>query len=180
MGGPSERGGIGAEGGTFGNQYLATRDVGGRWSATNIDPPSGSFNDLPVFSGFSPDLSVGFVSSAANPPLAPETPGEGYSDLYVKNFGSGVYTSLIHHTPEHRTQLEFGTPGLPGNSFTTATGRRMAYAGSSSNLEHNLFMVDDALTANAVDGGAEENNLYDTSGSSTVLVNVLPNGSTRT
>jgi hypothetical protein len=178
VGGPSERGGIGAEGGGVGNQYVATRDAAGRWEASNVDPPSNDLQDFPVFSGFSPDLSVGFVSSAANPPLAPEAPGEAYEDLYAKNFSSGVYTSLIHSKPEHRAKVEFGSPGLPGNQFAAASGRRVAYAGSSVNLSHDLFMANDTLTSNALDGGVKENNLYDTSNGSTVLVNVLPDGGT--
>ena len=178
VGGPSVRGGIGFEGTKFGNQYLATREGGGEWKAANIDPPSSKLQDLPAFSGFSPDLSVGFVSSAANPPLAPEAPGQEYKDLYVKTFSTGDYTSLIHSKPPNRPAGEFGTAGLPGNNFATASGRRIIYAGGSANLGHNLFMVDDALTNNAIDGGAKANNLYDTSGGSTVLVNILPDGST--
>jgi hypothetical protein len=171
VGGPSEHGGIGAEGTGFGNQYLAMRDAAGHWNAVNIDPPSSNQADLPAFNGFSPDLSVGFVSSAATPPLAPGAPGEGYPDLYSQTFSTGVYRSLIQGAPKYRTATEFGTPGLPGS-------HRVAYAGSSADLAHNLFMVNDALTVNAVDGGAKVNNLYDTSDGSTVLVNVLPDGST--
>jgi hypothetical protein len=177
VGGPSELGGIGAEGSDFGNQYLATRDAAGRWSAVNIDPPSSSRVDLPAFNGFSSDLSVGFVSSAANPPLAPGAPGEGYADLYAKTFSTGVYQPLIKGKPGHRAPGEFGTPEMPG-FYPAGEFTRIAYAGSSADLTHDLFMVNDALTANAVDGGVNVSNLYDTSGNSTVLVNVLPDGST--
>jgi hypothetical protein len=176
VGGPAEQGGIGAEGTNFGNQYLATRDAAGHWKAGNIDPPSNNIQDLPAFNGFSPDLSVGFVSSAANPPLAPGAPGQGYADLYAENFRTGVYESLIQSKPEHRSSGQFGTPGTPG--FSLGGSMRIAYAGSSANLTHDLFMANDALTSNAVDGGVNVNNLYDTSGGSTTLVNVLPDGST--
>ncbi len=177
VGGPPEVGGIGAEGTSFGDQYRATRDAAGRWSAANIDPPSSVQEDLPAFNGFSPDLSVGFVSSAADPPLAPGAPGEGYTDLYAKNFSTGVYQSLIQSKPEHRASGEFGTPGLPGFKLADKS-MRVAYAGSSTSATHELFMANDALTSNAVDGGVSVSNLYDTSGGSTVLVNVLPDGST--
>lgn len=177
VGGPPEVGGIGAEGTNFGDQYRATRDAAGRWSAANIDPPSSVQQDLPAFNGFSPDLSVGFVSSAADPPLAPGAPGEGYTDLYAKTFSTGVYQSLIQSKPVHRAPGEFGTPGLPGFKLADKS-MRIAYAGSSTNATHELFMANDALTSNAVDGGVSVSNLYDTSDGSTVLVNVLPDGGT--
>jgi hypothetical protein len=173
--GPSEHGGIGAEGTNYGNQYLATRDADGRWQASNVDPGSNSRDDLPAFTGFSPDLSVGFLSSAIDPPLAPNAPGENYLDLYEKDFATSTDTSLIHSTPKHRAPLEFGSWGMPGYS---GNSKRLTYAGSSADLDHNLFMANDTLTAEAVDGGVKENNLYDSTAGSTTLVNVLPNGST--
>lgn len=175
IGGPSEHGGIGAEGTNYGNQYLATRNAEGHWQASNVDPGSGFKQDLPAFTGFSPDLSVGFLSSALNPPLAPGAPGEDYVDLYEKDFATSTYTTLIHGKPEHRTVQEFGSAGMPGYS---GNSKRLSYAGSSANLEHNLFTANDTLIANAVDGGVKENNLYDSDGGSTTLVNVLPDGST--
>ena len=173
VGGPSNEVALGRRVPSGGNQYLATRNAGGQWNSANIDPPSSYFDDVPTFVGFSSDFSVGFVSSAADPPLAPETPRNGYEDLYAKNFSSGVYNSLIHSTPKDRTSKEFRTAGTPGNELFDG---RLAYAGSSAELGHNLFMVNDALTPNAVDGGSKVNNLYDTIGGSTTLVNVLPDG----
>jgi hypothetical protein len=132
MGQPSEHGGTGAEGPENGNQYLATRDASGRWSALNVEPPSSSQHDQPVFKGFSPDLSVGFVNSA-NPGLAAGAPGEGYADLYAETLASGVFTPLITTTPAHRDPREFGAPGNPKVSVFA---EELSYAGSSADLGH--------------------------------------------
>jgi hypothetical protein len=170
---PSEKGGIGREGAGYGNQYLATRGSSGKWNAVNIEPASTGFFDVPIFKGFSPDLSVGFVNSKSTTPLAPGAPGEGFNDLYAKTLSTGGYESLITRTPPHRTPAEFGAYGTP-----TVSGSELAYAGSSADLGHELYEANDALTPNAEDGGEEENNLYDFSGGSSTLVNILPDGST--
>jgi hypothetical protein len=173
MADPSEGGGIGREGAGYGNQYLATRDAAGGWNAVNIEPASSNFFDVPTFKGFSADLSVGFVNSKSTTPIASGAPSGGYSVLYAKTLPTGSYDPLITSTPPHRTPAEFGAPGTPGVS-----GEEVAYAGSSADLGHELFMANDTLTPNALDGGEEENNLYDASGDKTTLVNVLPDGST--
>jgi DNA-binding beta-propeller fold protein YncE len=162
MADPSEHGGIGHEGGSFGNQYVAGRVGGNDWSATNVEPSSGEISELPEYEGFSPDLSVGFVNSNAAIPLAEGSPGANFHVLYAKTFSTGSYAALVRSRPPHRTSREFS----------------VAYAGSSADLSHELFMANDTLTANAVDGGAQENNLYDSSDGTTTLVNVLPDGST--
>lgn len=173
MADPSEGGGIGREGAGYGNQYLARRAASGGWDAANIEPPSSNFFDVPVFKGFSPGLSVGFVNSKSTTPLAPGAPSGGYSVLYAKDLSTGSYDPLITSTPPNRPPREFGAPGTP-----SVSGYEVAYAGSSADLGHELFMANDALTPNALDGEEEENNLYDTSGGTTTLVNVLPDGST--
>jgi hypothetical protein len=171
---PSERGGTAYEGGGGGNQYLATRLGDGSWSAANVDPPSGEREDRPVYRGFSTDLSVGFVDSNGASALAEDSPGERFSVLYAKTFSTGSYDALVRTKPEHRTPEEFSSAGL----FTNGETHGVTYAGSSADLDHELFIANDALTANAVDGGAEENNLYDSNGNVTTLVNILPDGST--
>jgi hypothetical protein len=170
---PSEKGGIGREGAGYGNQFLATRDASGGWKAVNIEPASTGFFDVPIFKGFSPDLSVGFVNSKGTTPLAPDALTEGFSDLYAETLSTGSYESLTTTTPPHRTPAEFGAYGTP-----TVSGSELAYAGSSADLGHELYEANDALTPNAEDGGEEENNLYDFSGGSSTLVNVLPDGTT--
>jgi hypothetical protein len=170
---PSEHGGTGHEGNITGNEYLARRTAGGGWSAENVTPSSGEIDDEPVYQGFSPDLSVGFLAANGAQPLAEGAPGEGFSLLYARTFNTGRYAPLITSTPPHRTPEEFGTAGA-----LKFFGHATTYAGASADLSHVLFMANDALTAGALDGGPEANNLYDSSDGTTVLVNVLPDGST--
>ncbi len=174
MGDPSERGGTGSEGPDLGNQYVSRRGADGRWEAENVEPPSSGRENQPAFKGFSPDLTTGFVNSKAE--LSPGAPSGGYNQLYAKDFDTGAYSPLITTTPANRTPSEFG--GAENPVFNDGTAE-LAYGGSSADLAHNLFMANGALTANAVDGGVAENNLYDTSGGTTTLVNVLPDGSTK-
>jgi hypothetical protein len=161
MGDPSERGGIGNEGANGGNQYVARRGEGGTWSVTNVEPSTSSLQESPVYEGFSADLSMGFVNANSETPLVEGAPGERFHVLYARAFSTGSYSPLVRSTPTHRTSEEFS----------------VAYAGSSTDLSHELFMANDTLTANAVNGEGE-NNLYDSSGGTTTLVNVLPDGST--
>jgi hypothetical protein len=174
MGSPSEHGGTGQEGAGLGNQYVARRTASGGWSATDVDPASSDKGDVPVYQGFSSDLSTGFLVSNGLVPLAAGAPGEAFSVLYAHGFSSNSYEALIKTKPPHRSPEEFEAPDNPAPGGV----RQVAYAGSSSDLTHNLFMANDALTANAEDGGPQENNLYDTSAGTTALVNILPDGST--
>ncbi|HEY3946065.1 MAG TPA: hypothetical protein VGL78_12630 [Solirubrobacteraceae bacterium] len=173
IGDPAEHGGVGAEGPDNGNQYLATRDGAGRWSAANVTPPSSGFSDQPVFKGFSADLSLGFVNSRHTPALGSGAPSDGYSNLYAEAMSPGTYAPLITTQPAHQTLEQFGASDTP--NFQK---EEVAYDGSSANLDHELFTANDALTDDARDGGAAENNLYDSSGGTTTLVNVLPDAST--
>jgi hypothetical protein len=173
MGDPSEHGGGGAEGAANGNQYVARRLANGAWSATNVEPPIGNLNTSAIYTGFSPDLSVGFLDWYGASPLAEGAPTGEFSVLYAKTFSTGLYEPLVKTGPPHRAAGQFGAFGVLNHE-----GLSVAYAGSSANLSHELFMANDTLTSNAVDGGVEANNLYDSSEGATTLVNVLPNGST--
>ncbi len=85
----------------------------------------------------------------------------GYANLYVDTSGGTGYRPLLTTTP-HRVPGEFS----------------INYGGGSANFGHLLFEANDALTADAVDGGSGQNNLYDSVGGSLYLVNVLPDGAT--
>ena len=172
---PSETGGNGHEGGGNGNQYLARRLPGGGWGATNVSPPSDEFEDVSVYQGFSPNLSTGILVSSKEKPLAAGAPEGGFRVPYLRDFESETYRSLLTVTPRNRTIYSFSAYGIPTNSVIR--GAEPAYVGSSANLEHVLWMANDALTPNAVDGGEEQNNLYDTHQGLLTLVNVLPDGS---
>jgi hypothetical protein len=175
VGGPPEHGGVGVEGSNAGNQELARRDAGGGWSAANLEPPAPNHEEFGVFVGFTSDLSVGFLDYPGKPlaegaPLA-GAPGERFSTLYSQTFSTGAYEALLRTTPPNRSPFEF-----EAHNVEMHNKRIVAYAGSSAGLGHKLFVANDALTPNALDGGPTENNLYDSSAGTTTLVNVLPDG----
>lgn len=175
MADPSATGGGGHEGTNGGNQYIAKRLPGGGWTSVDVSPPSDNFFDVPVYQSFSNDLSVGFLSDRGERPLAAGAPAGGYSILYKKTFSTESYQSLITTKPPNRAPNQFGAADATTNSFFTYTPEP-AYAGSSGDLKHVLYMANDALVPNAVDGGAEDDNLYDVHDGETTLVNILPDG----
>ncbi len=160
IGMPSEEDGSGREGGTRGEQYVARRATDGRWEATNVMPPSDEVSTIPAYQGFSTDLSHGFLTTNAGVPLVPGTPAEHYHVPYVRDFETGAYESLLAARPPDRLASQF----------------RTSFAGSSADFSHVLYAANDALTANAVDVGAEDKNLYDFHDGQLTLVNVLPDG----
>ncbi|MGA7704580.1 MAG: hypothetical protein WB998_06750 [Solirubrobacteraceae bacterium] len=174
VGMPSEEGGSGREGGDGGNEYLARRRADGDWQAENVTPQSEEFSTVPVYQGFSTDLSHGFLTTNAGTPLLPGAPAAHYRVPYVRDFDTGGYAALLSAPPPNREWYEFG-------AYDTvkfgAEGTEPAFAGSSADLGHVLYMANDALTDNAVDGGVEDNNLYDYHNGALTLVNVLPSGS---
>ena len=172
MGYPAETGGVGKEGAGFGNQYISRRQPGGGWSATDVSPLSLSWEDIPVFRAFTPDLTGGFVTTKGNA-LGEGAPGEEFSDLYYTTFGTGKYTAANTVRPPHRTAEQFGSSYIPPNLATRAVG----YGGSTPDRSHVLFAANDALTPNAPLGGVSyADNLYDSSEGKLTLVNVKPNG----
>ena len=174
IGMPSEEGGVGAEGGDAGNQYLARRRADGGWEAENVTPPADEHATEPVYQGFSADLSHGFLTTNAGIPLVPGAPAAHYPVPYVRDFETGAYEALLSAVPPNRGPRRFGayeTPKLGTHD------EEPAFAGSSADLSHILYMANDALTPNAVDGGEEDNNLYDFHNGVLTLVNVLPGGS---
>jgi hypothetical protein len=179
IGMPSEEGGIGREGNT-GNQYVARRRADGDWEATNVTPSSDEFFTIPVYQGFSSDLSRGFLTTNAGTPLVPGAPAAHYRVPYVRDFETGTYETLLPAVPPNRTPTESGTSEFGAYEIATGYdvhGREPVFSGSSKDFSHILYMANDALTANAVDGGEEDNNLYDFHNGGLTLVNILPDGS---
>ncbi len=163
-----------------GNTYLATRAPAGGWMSQDIQPKS---IQPAIYYAFSSDLSMGILGS---PEILPEAgvPEElaGYSLLYSRTDSDGAYHPLFTTKPPNRLlgatgadQFGFAVPGSGGVEPVRYAG---ANAGTSTGpaLNHILFEANDALTANAVDGGDEANNLYDSVAGRLTLVNVLPGG----
>jgi hypothetical protein len=169
-GDPPPVGGNGSAGSGGGNEYLARRSGVGVWSVTDLQPPRLAAT---VYQAFSNDLSVGILDS--EDALSAGAPPAGYSVLYSNVLGSGAYSPFFTGTPSHRGPDEFDTfRGLLYGPI--GIGRLLAYAGASSEMRHLLFEANDALTAEAVDGGREANDLYDSVGGGLRSVNVLPGG----
>jgi hypothetical protein len=174
VGDPSATGGTGSEGSGAGNEYLATRASSGGWTAANIEPSSGELFEEPVYEAFSEDLSVDLLDWNGRMPLTAEAPGDRYHILYLHSESDGSLKPLFTTKPPHRTAKEFGSYEV----FRPNAEGSLVYAGSSSDFTHMLFEANDALTPDAVDGGREENNLYESLGGRLRLVNILPDGTT--
>jgi hypothetical protein len=164
-------GGNGAAGEGEGEQWLATRTSAG-WEANVITPEHS--DETTAFQGFTGDLSIGFLETALQPPLASNAP-VGCRVLYARALASNVYNPVFTSTktPENCGQPEF--------------------VGASADENHVIFQSQAALTQDAqeatelppgqaVHGGAGVLgdpcilgcNLYDSSGGSLRLVNILP------
>lgn len=161
-------GGNGRDALSGGNENLATRAAAGGWTQRNIQPTGLT---SPIYQAFSDDLSVGILGSAE--PLAASAPSGGYNVLYTHVLSENSYRPLFTTAPPSLSPAEFGAFGV-----TQYSGANIApvYAGGSSDFSHLLFEANGALTPEAVDGGEQKNNLYDSVGGLQHLVNVLPNG----
>jgi hypothetical protein len=169
-------GGNGNSGFGEGNEYLATRSAGGGWSQTNLQVLG---DQSAYYQAFSSDLSIGIMQDkgvGSEQPLSSEAPGEHYKVLYKHGMGEVAYHPLFSKTVSlHRTPEELGSNGFPRIDLT-AGGSPLAYVGGSENMERLFFEANDALVEGAIDGGAEEDNLYESVDGGLSLVNVLPDG----
>lgn len=160
-----------------GNEYLAMRSSAGGWTQANIQP---SGNPNQYYEGFSSDLSVGILDSDGEAEGVQGVP-TGYAMDYVRD-SDGSYHPFFTGDPPYRLTGEFEATEVHGAS----TGKSLAYAGSSSDMQHMLFEANDALTSSAPGGDgqdpstglaySQENNLYDSVNGKLYLVNVLPDG----
>ncbi len=169
VGDPSYEG-SGNTGEDGGNEYLATRTTDG-WRTQNITP-LGHFSA--EYQAFSPDLSVGFLTSGDGvdtEPLAPEAPGGGYNVIYARTSSSGSYRPLYTLTALVRSKDRVGW-------YEEGTGgpRHILYAGASADSSDVLFETAGALTPEAAEGTEREDNLYDFIDGRLTSVNVLPSG----
>jgi sugar lactone lactonase YvrE len=173
-GDPGAGSATGSEGAGAGNQFLAERAPGGGWTASDIEPQSGSISEDPVYQAFSPDLSVGILDWNGRNALSAGAPAGRYHVLYARTSSDGSYHPLLHGTPPDRSFAAFGAYEV----FHLGEGG-LVFAGASADFTHQLFLANDALSAGALDGGETQNNLYDAVGGEVRLVNVLPDGSSR-
>ena len=169
VGAPPAAGGNGSYGNGNGNEYLAKRSPAGGWTQTSVQP--GGLTS-PQYQSFSSDLSIGIFDS--NEAVTASAPGEKYNVLYSRLTSDGGYRPLFTSIPPDRTHSEFETVNVKFYHRET----QLVYAGGSSDLSHLLFEANDALAAQpqALDGGREANNLYDSFAGGLRLVNVLPDG----
>lgn len=164
-------GGNGSAGNGLGNEYVAVRSPAGGWSQRNLQP---SAIQIGVgYQAFSSDLSAGFISGYAIGSVTPGAPEHSIL-LYQRNSEDGSYRVLTPTLPANGRF--FLAPNVP----VPVEGYGPAYAGSSLDLSHVLFEVNNVLTPDAVEGadGEQENNLYDSINGRLHLVNVLPSGQT--
>jgi len=180
VGDPSAEGN-GAIGDSTGNSYLATRSPAGGWTSHDIQPPG---LHAPIYQAFSSDLSLGILDSGEILPGA-GVPEElsAYDVLYSRTNDDGAYHPLFTTKPPNRPPGDSIEVGYFGSADPLAGKRNpVLYAGTNAGtstvpaFSHILFEANDALTSNAVDGGAEANNLYDSVAGRLTLVNVLPSG----
>jgi hypothetical protein len=161
-----------------GVEYRATRLSGGGWSQVTIQPAV----KTAFYQAFSPDLSLGILQSGSyqepeGSPLSSGAPGSGYAVLYARALDNEIYQPLFTATPLNRGPSDFRTAGMPQISLVVQD--ELVFAGASADFGKLLFEANDAFAGSgAVDGGAEENNLYESVEGRLSLVNVLPGGST--
>ncbi len=161
----------------FGDNYMATRNPGGGWTQTNLQPFGFS---SAAYQAFSNSLSVGVLASDGvglpGLPALPGTnaPGEGYDVLYTRTNNDGSYHSFFTQRPPNRPPEDFAAYNMPKPADE---GEQLAFAGSSADFSRLFFEANDALAPGAINGGREENNLYESINGQLSLVNVLPDGS---
>lgn len=148
------------------NEYISSR-TGTGWQTTTLSPALQSYRHGYV--GFDASLSKGVLLQGADATLAGEAPA-GYPDLYSQPTSEPFTFSPLVTTV---------APNRGGGSFNPR------FAGGSSDFSHLFFSANDTLTEEtpfapaASDGGALEDNLYESFGGKLKLVNVLP-GNTAT
>jgi hypothetical protein len=154
-------------GGRKENEYLAHRTPSG-WQTTNLTPELLNTGAGEIgFKAFDPNFDKGLLAHR-EPSLSSEAPSE-FANLYgFSSADPAALSPLIAAEPPNRS----------------SNGFALVYAGATPDLSHALFEANDALTGEtsfapeAVDGGLNKNNLYESVNGELRLVNVLPDGET--
>lgn len=149
------------EGATQADEYIARRDATG-WQTTTLSPELKTRELGQV--GFDVSLEESVSAQGSEATLSPSAPS-GYDNLYSQRIGEPtVFDPLVTQPPPDREEGHF----------------HVQFAGGSADYSKLFFEANDALTAatesapEAVDGGGEENDLYESADGSLRLVNVLP------
>lgn len=155
------------------NEYVSRRGSKS-WQTTALSTPAFNDEEPEGVKALSPDLSKSIYYQSA-PALSPAAP-QGYADLYLREEGKAGLTPLNATKPPARIA---GTKGT--NVFEITYAGANAGASPAQAFSHVVFQANDALTG-AVAGtapaapavGGAETDLYEWSGGSLRLVNVLP------
>ena len=182
----------GAQGAPGASQYLSRRGGSG-WETSNITLPalSGTYPESPTsgvpYQLFSTDLERGLVSNGRrcrtsadsqcpveNAPLPGSGAPAGYRNYYVRNGATGGFTALLDSS-------DLADLALGPEDF------ELAFAGATPDLAHVILSTCAALTPNAIEiPGSEgecdptEPNLYEVTGGTLRLINLLPSAPTGT
>ena len=147
--------------------FVAARDASRGWlPGSPMDSPTiSAFGTVPVFTGFSDDMSVGMLTAFGK--LTPEAT-EGLTQLYVRDTSAGTYRLL---TPTPAPLNSFGVPdpqAFRGPVAQTPDARHLVYE-SGVQVPGGLPQTADSITG--------EINSYEWADGNVRLVGVLPDGS---
>jgi hypothetical protein len=151
-----------AEGAPYSVQYIATRGSNG-WATDNISPPrdagelQGPTGLDSWYKGFLDDLSVGWLVTSSDPPLA-EGALTGYPNLYRRTSATDTYEALTTATPASTTPVDYN----------------IEVQGFSQDGSRTVFRANAKLTKPAAAGTTYQ--LYENVEGSLRLVSVLPGG----
>ncbi|HEV7494820.1 hypothetical protein [Baekduia sp.] len=140
------------------NTMLSRRGTTG-WTTNDITPPMKfprALISAPWFLlAFTDELDKGLTDTGPYPNLSPDATG-GQNNIYLSDLSDPAHPSY-----------QVVTPAIPN-------GRFAVLGGTSADLTHIVFSAPEALTPNAVPGGAD--NIYERVGGQLRLVNVDPSG----
>jgi hypothetical protein len=157
-----------AEGAPYSVQYIASRGPEG-WATDNISPPRDAGELQGVrgldswYKGFLDDLSVSWLVTSSDPPLA-EGALTGYPNLYRRTSATDTYEALTTATPASTSPVDYN---IEVQGFT-ADGART------------VFRANAKLTKPAAAAGSNVHQLYENVEGSLRLVSVLPDGTAAT
>ncbi|HEY2141918.1 MAG TPA: hypothetical protein VGG98_07660 [Solirubrobacteraceae bacterium] len=177
VGDPGAVGGNGSSGKGLGNEYLAGRGVRSGpngWEVSDINPAAGEGEtareaQLTTYEFFSEDLSMGFLSSPAQP-LAMTADPSGPPNCWV------MYSHSSSDDRFHALFSSTETPGSCGGREGAESLEQFRFAGASADSSQTLFQTPAALVGGATVTIGRGNNLYDSRSGTLRLVNVLPDG----